>query len=65
MGDYKYGNEKINQYYKEKYHVTSQLLHAYRLEMPEKVEGMKQLEGKVFLAPLPKKFEELLERERM
>lgn len=65
VGDYKYGNEKINQYYKEKYHVTSQLLHAYRLEMPEMVEGLKQLEGKVFLAPLPKKFEELLERERV
>ena len=45
--------------------MTSQLLHAYRLEMPEKVEGMKQLEGKVVLAPLPKKFEELLERERV
>ena len=64
IGDYKYGDEKINRYYKERYHLVSQLLHAYRMEMPKAVEELEQLSGKVFVAPLPKKFEEILERER-
>lgn len=64
IGDYKYGDEKINRYYKERYHLVSQLLHAYRMEMPKAAEELEQLSGKVFVAPLPKKFEEILERER-
>ena len=38
IGDYKYGNRKINDVYKNKYKLESQLLHAYRVEMP-KLEG--------------------------
>lgn len=64
IGDYKYGDEKINRYYKERYHLISQLLHAYRMEMPKAAEELEQLSEKVFVAPLPKKFEEILERER-
>lgn len=65
LGDYKYGTEAINRYYKERYQLSSQLLHAYRLEMPDKIEGLEQLAGKIFLAPLPKKFEQIVERERI
>lgn len=63
-GDYKYGAKKVNQYYSESYGVKSQFLHAYRLEMPEKVEGLPQLSGKIFEASLPKRFREILEGER-
>ncbi len=35
IGDYKYGNRKINDAFKDKYHIDSQLLHAYRLILPE------------------------------
>lgn len=63
VGDHKYGDRKVNQYYKEQYQLESQLLHAYRLSMPEHMKGLEQISGKVFTAPLPKKFSDILERE--
>lgn len=60
IGDYKYGNRKLNEQYKEKYKLESQLLHAYRLEMPKLEEAFKDMSGKVFTAPLPKLFEKIL-----
>ena len=63
VGDHKYGDRKVNQYYKEQYQLGSQLLHAYRLSMPEHMKGLEQISGKVFTAPLPKKFSDILERE--
>lgn len=35
LGDYKYGNREFNDIYRKKYGISSQLLHAYRLEFPE------------------------------
>lgn len=35
IGDLKYGNPKVNQVFKEKYHVQHQLLHASRVEFPD------------------------------
>ena len=32
MGDRKYGDEQINNLYRDKYRVKYQLLHAYRIE---------------------------------
>ena len=34
IGDYKYGDKQINEMYRQAYGLKSQLLHAYRLEMP-------------------------------
>lgn len=34
LGDYKYGDRKFNDIYKNKYQIKNQLLHAYRLEFP-------------------------------
>lgn len=65
VGDYKYGDRAVNRYYKEQYGLTSQLLHAYRLEMPDKVEGMETLAGKIFSAPLPDLFTKILEGESL
>ncbi len=48
IGDMKYGDEKVNHDYYEAYHVTHQLLHAFRLEFPD---------GRVLMAPLPKLFD--------
>lgn len=64
IGDYKYGNQKINDLYKNKYHLESQLLHAYRLEMPEMAETLTDISNKQFVAPLPKLFEKILKEER-
>lgn len=57
IGDYKYGNRKINQRYKEKYQLESQLLHAYRLEMPGE-------NGQQFIAPLPELFRRILDDQK-
>lgn len=57
IGDYKYGNRKINDRYKEKYQLESQLLHAYRLEMPGE-------DGKQFIAPLPALFQRILDDQK-
>lgn len=35
IGDMKYGNKKINTYYKEKYNVRSQMLHAHHVIFPD------------------------------
>lgn len=35
LGDYKYGDRRVNDIYKEKYQITDQLLHAYELQMPK------------------------------
>lgn len=62
IGDYKYGNRETNNRYKKEYHLSHQLLHAYRLEMPEIAE-LPQLSEKIFIAPLPKQFEKIAEGE--
>lgn len=64
IGDYKYGNRNVNEKYKERYGLTSQLLHAYRLEFPELSEGLSNLSKKEIIAPLPKAFEFILETEK-
>lgn len=54
IGDTKYGNPKTNRTYQQSHGVKGQLLHAYRLEMPEQIEGrLAYLSGRKFEAPLP------------
>lgn len=57
IGDYKYGDKRINDEYQKLYGLKSQLLHAYRLEMPTSNGVLAYLEGKTFVAELPEKFE--------
>ena len=64
IGDYKYGNKKVNDRYKEKYKLESQLLHAYRLEFPQMEEPFLALSEKQFVAPIPKLFEKILKQEK-
>lgn len=64
IGDYKYGNRERNDRYKKKYHLSHQLLHAYRLEMPKMEEEFSKLSEKTFIAPLPKQFEKIIEGEK-
>lgn len=63
IGDYKYGNRKINDHYKVKYGLRSQLLHAYRLEMPVLSGELECLSEKQFTAPLPELYANILEME--
>lgn len=63
IGDYKYGNRKINDDYKRKYGLESQLLHAYRLEMPKLSQPLENISQKQFVALLPPLFAKILEEE--
>ena len=56
IGDYKYGNRTINEQFKKEYHLSSQLLHAWRLCVPSCEGELNALSGKEIQAPLPKLF---------
>ena len=56
IGDYKYGDKQINEMYRQAYGLKSQLLHAYRLEMPSSDGSLAYLNDKKFVAELPDKF---------
>ena len=55
VGDYKYGDPRVNEDVKKKFGVHSQLLHAWRLVMPEEMpEPLTALSGQEFTAETPK-----------
>lgn len=59
VGDGKYGNKKVNEAARKEHGITSQLLHAWKLVMPEKMPPpLEHLSGQEFTAPLPKDFEQ-------
>ena len=49
---------------KEQYGLKSQLLHAYRLEMPACTGELSNLSERKFVAPLPKLFQNILKAEK-
>lgn len=53
IGDTKYGNSALNEKWRKKSHIKSQLLHAYRMELPD---------GRIFIAPTGKEFEQILQK---
>lgn len=61
IGDYKYGNRKINDRYRDAYGLRSQLLHAYELTMPQTKGPLSHLSGRTFKAEVPKLFREICE----
>ena len=64
IGDYKYGNRKVNDEYKAKYGLESQFLHAYRMELPVLLGELANLSEKTFIAPLPTLFAKILQVEK-
>lgn len=60
MGDYKYGNRKTNDRYKEIFGITSQMLHAYELELPHIDGELLALSKRSFKAPLPDIFKRVI-----
>lgn len=59
LGDYKYGSRKVNDVYRKQYGLKSQLLHAWRLRMPESAGDLAYLAGKEFKAPPPALFQRI------
>ncbi len=64
IGDYKYGNTSINDLYKKKYRLESQLLHAYRLVFPKLEDPFVALSEKEIIAEVPKLFLNIIKQEK-
>lgn len=57
LGDHKYGEPALNKEVLKKYGIHSQMLHSYRLKMPEQLcEPLSYLAGKEFTAKTPAEF---------
>ena len=61
-GDQKYGDFVQNSFYRKKYQLTHQLLHAWEIDFPDD-SSLGQLAGKKVQAPLPSLFLEILRGE--
>jgi 23S rRNA pseudouridine955/2504/2580 synthase len=59
IGDYKYGDQKTNHFFKVNYDLSSQLLHSYRMDFPEMTGELSYLSGKSFTAELPEQFDKI------
>lgn len=57
IGDYKYGDQRTNHFFKVNYDLASQLLHSYQVVFPELEGEMAHLSGRSFQAELPEQFE--------
>ncbi|BFK20109.1 RluA family pseudouridine synthase [Mediterraneibacter glycyrrhizinilyticus] len=65
LGDFKYGNLGVNERYKKQYGLEAQLLHAYRLRMPETDGVLKNISGREFRASLPDLFARICQEEQL
>lgn len=63
IGDYKYGNRKANEYFREKYGIKDQLLHAAQMIFPETEGELSYLAGLNITAELPMEFKNILKGE--
>ncbi len=51
IGDYKYGNQEVNVFFKRNYQIEHQLLHSYHYELSGLEEPLMYLNQKAFVAP--------------
>lgn len=59
IGDFKYGDRRFNQKYKERFGIQFQLLHAYRIVFPAMEAPFDNLSNKELIAPLPAIFDRI------
>lgn len=64
IGDYKYGDRRINQAYRKRYGLCSQLLHAGRLTLPVLEAPLEAVSGRCFEAALPPLMDAILQSKR-
>jgi len=57
IGDYKYGDRKVNDFFKHRIGLEHQLLHAWRVIFPVMEGELAYLSGREFTAPVPEIFE--------
>ena len=63
IGDSKYGNIQTNANYRKEFGLKHQLLHSYRLKMPQMEGALSELSDQVFLADPPRMFQQIIEKE--
>ena len=56
LGDFKYGNQTMNTKLKAKFGISSQLLHAYRVEFPALLPALKSCENLTITDSVPENF---------
>ena len=61
VGDFKYGNAKVNEKFRSEYGLRSQLLHSYRLRFPVMDEPFTDLSQKEIVAPIPELMQQILQ----
>ncbi len=61
LGDYKYGDEKVNEFVRARYNIRSQMLHSWQMVFPELSGDFAYLSGRVFVAKKPKEFERVFD----
>ncbi len=61
IGDEKYGDPRINAKMKQRFSLTTQLLHAYRLCFGKGIAPLENLDGKTIECPLPPAFQSILQ----
>ena len=61
LGDFKYGDSKINEKYRSEYGLRSQLLHSYRLQFPVMEEPFADLSRKEIFAPMPELMQQIVQ----
>lgn len=59
IGDTKYGDMKINNYFRNKYGLQNQLLHSYCLVFPQLIGPLSNLSEQEFAAPVPEIFKRI------
>ncbi len=56
VGDYKYGVQSVNARALRRYGIRSQLLHSWKLDLPELPQPFEGVSGRSFTAPVPEEF---------
>lgn len=59
IGDRKYGDKKTNAYFKNKYNLDNQWLHAYKIDFSGMKDDLEYLNGKGFQGEMKDKFQEI------
>lgn len=65
IGDYKYGDKKVNDEMKKRYGLTDQLLHSSEIVFPEMETPFEDISKKSFKAEVPEIFKEIISKELM
>lgn len=60
LGDYKYGNRAWNELFRKEYGISSQLLHAGRIEFPQMEEPLAAMSHLILTDEMPPVYEQLL-----